>query len=93
MQLVDLQGAMTPLPSNSFTTRETIGKLCVDADRACADGDVARLRRVVQQLLLFVPEPLHCELGRLADACVSDPAVAVLLWDGLKTSLYRETAT
>lgn len=81
---------MTPLPSLTRSTRDAIGGLCLAGDRACTAGDLAALREIATELADFTPEPLHCELARLAAACGSDPASAVAAWDALKASLYRE---
>jgi hypothetical protein len=81
---------MTHLPSTSTATARTIGKLCVGGDWACANGDFGGLRHVAQQLADYVPEPTHCELATLADACDADPDRAAELWQRLKRGLYRE---
>ena len=70
---------------------KTIGKLCAGGDWACAHGDYGGLRYVAQQLEVFMPEPIHCELEQLAAACISDPDRAASLWDRLKCRLYRES--
>jgi hypothetical protein len=64
---------MTPMPTRTIATTETIGKLCVGGDWACAHGDFADLRYVAQQLEDFVPEPTHCELAEIAAACIDGP--------------------
>jgi hypothetical protein len=81
---------MTPRPSTTPEASETIGKLCVGGDWACANGDLGGLRHVAQQLADYVPEPVHCELDTLIVACASDPDRAARLWDAIKNQLYRE---
>lgn len=87
-----LVGAMTPMTPIPDTTNvcATIGKLCVGGDWASAHGDFSGLRNVAQQLAGYAPEPLHCALTELAAACCADPERAALLWNELKTQLYRE---
>lgn len=80
---------MTPSPCTPEVTA-TIGKLCVCADRACAHGDFSELRAVALQLAALAPEPVHCELAELAAACGSEPGRATVIWDRLKTRLFRE---
>ncbi len=73
-------------------TREiahTTGELCVGGDWACAHGDVSALRNIALQLAVSVPEPLHCRLVKLAEACHSDPERAAELWSQLKQHLYQ----
>lgn len=87
---------MTPssaLPSSSPDTVRAIGVLCVGGDWACAHGDFAALRNVAQRLAARTPEPLHCDLVELANACASDPHRASVLWDQLKPRLYRSGET
>lgn len=79
-----------PTPPTSKVVRQTIGKLCVGGDWACAHGDFSGLRHVAQQLASYAPEPIHCELTELAAACATDPDHAVQLWDRLKNQLYRD---
>ncbi|MBL9012523.1 MAG: hypothetical protein JNL83_00010 [Myxococcales bacterium] len=81
---------MTPLPSTTRSTRNEIGRLCLAGDHACAAGDLAALREIAHELADFTPEPLHCELARLAAACAADPARAIATWDEVKACLYRE---
>jgi hypothetical protein len=81
---------MTLEPITTRRISHEIGKLCVGGDWACAQGDLDGLRHVVQQLAAYVPEPLHCELERLASDCGADPDRATALWDALKDRLYRE---
>ena len=85
---------MMPMTPMSCTPEisETIGKLCVGGDWACAHGDFAGLRHVAQQLADYAPEPIHCELARLAAACISEPRRAAALWDRLKNQLYCEAS-
>jgi hypothetical protein len=87
-----LIGAMTPMTPQPCTAEvsETVGKLCVGGDWACAHGDFAGLRQIVRQLADYAPEPIHCELVELASACSADPDRAALLWQRLKDLLYRE---
>lgn len=80
---------MTPLTRSAEVTA-TIGKLCVGGDRACAHGDFAGLRNVALQLADFAPEPIHCELARLVEACGAEPCRATELWDRLKTQLFQD---
>lgn len=70
-------------------TVHAIGALCVDGDWACAGRDLEALRDVVLALAAYVPEPLHCYLGELADACRAAPDHAVALWDHLKERIYQ----
>lgn len=70
---------------------EKIGKLCVGGDWACANGDLEGLRYVAQQLAVYLPEPMHCELVALAEACACDPNHAVELWGGLKIRVQRSS--
>ncbi len=70
-------------------TARDIGKLCVGGDWACAHGDFAGLRDVVQQLSAYTPEPTHCALVELADACIAEPARAAELWEALKERIFR----
>ena len=87
--LVELHAEMTPSPSSTLETIQSIGKLCAGGDWACAHGDFSGLRNVARQLEDYVAEPLHCQLVDLADACVSDPERASMLWDRVKGILYR----
>jgi hypothetical protein len=80
---------MAPLPCTSEVS-QTIGKLCVGGDWACAHGDFAGLRQVARELADHALEPIHCELVELASACNSDPDRAAALWQELKNQLYRE---
>ena len=81
---------MTPLPSTTRSARNAIGRLCLAGDHACSAGDLLALHEIAQELADFTPEPVHCELTRLAAACRSDPAGAIAAWDAVKASLYRE---
>jgi hypothetical protein len=81
---------MTYSPGVSSSARDAIAKLCLAGDHACTAGDLTALREVASQLAELLPEPLHCELARLAAACGSSPAGAMAAWDALKVSLYRE---
>ena len=67
----------------------TIGELCIDGDRACTQGDLATLRDIALRLAERLPEPMHCELVELRDACLGSPARAVTLWSELKARLFR----
>jgi hypothetical protein len=84
-----LVGAMTSTPCTAEVS-QTIGKLCVGGDWACAHGDFSGLRHVALQLADYAPEPIHCELAALATACSADPERAASIWDRLKPRLYRE---
>lgn len=66
-----------------------IGELCVDGDWACAHGDLGALRHIARTLAARLPEPLHCELTELADACAGDARRAMALWSKVKTGVYR----
>jgi len=68
--------------------RHTIGRLCVEGDRACANGDFAMLRAITEQLAEHVEEPLHCELVALATDC--DDVHLAATWSRLKECVYRE---
>jgi hypothetical protein len=70
-------------------TVHTIGELCVDGDWACAHGDLSALRDVAQQLAAYIPEPMHCHLTALADACYAEPGRAGELWNRLKEHIYQ----
>ncbi len=72
-----------------MTDAHAIGKLCVTGDWACVHGDLEALRSVVARLAEFVPEPLHCDLRALAEACHGERARATALWAGLKDRVYR----
>lgn len=74
--------------THSRETVHAIGELCVGGDWACANGDLAALRDVSQQLAALMTEPLHCSLTELADACYCDPSRAVQLWNQLKAQVY-----
>jgi hypothetical protein len=76
--------------SSSVEVSETIGRLCVSGDWACARGDFVGLGQIALQLADFAPEPFHCELAELAATCNTNPERAVTLWDRVKTKLYRE---
>lgn len=80
---------MMPIQCTTDLT-ETIGKLCVGGDWACAHGDFSGLRHVAQQLAAYAPETIQCELAELATACTTDPDRAAALWDRLKNQVYRE---
>jgi len=81
---------MSRLPSRSIDASETIGRLCVAGDRACATGDLVELRFIAHQLQTFVEQPVHRELAALAVACLCDPQHATDRWRHLKISLYRD---
>jgi len=68
---------------------QTIGQLCVGGDWAWAHGDFGGLRDIVQQLAAYAPEPVHCELVRLAELCLDDLDGAAVLWMRLKDHLYQ----
>jgi hypothetical protein len=87
--LVDAMTPMTPIRCTTEVS-ETIGKLCVGGDWACAHGDFSGLRQVARELADYAPEPIHCELVELASACTADPDRAAALWQRLKDQLYRE---
>jgi hypothetical protein len=87
--LVDAMPPMTPTHSTAEVS-QTIGKLCVGGDWACAHGDFSGLRQVARELADYAPEPIHCELVELASACAADPDRAAALWQRLKNQLYRE---
>jgi hypothetical protein len=70
-------------------TVQTIGELCVAADRACVDGDIATLAGIVRQLAVFAGEPLHCELDALATLCGHDETSAIAAWARVKNRVYR----
>lgn len=74
-------------------TSQAIGELCINGDRACASGDLSELPAVARQLSAYFPEPLHCELAELVDACTSEPAQAIALWNRLKNRVYRPAKT
>lgn len=80
------------LPTTTPEAIETIGKLCIGGDCACAEGDFVGLGCIAQQLADYAPEPIHCELAELASVCTVDPARATALWDRMKSRLYRDRA-
>lgn len=82
---------MTPSPGRSRELSKTIGELIECGDGACTRGDFAGLQQVALQLEDFMPEPLHCRLDAVAAACLAEPNHAVMLWDRVKTALYRES--
>jgi protein-L-isoaspartate(D-aspartate) O-methyltransferase len=84
--LIGAQG----LPDPERISAHAIGQLCVGGDWACAHGDLSGLRDVAQRLAEQVPEPLHCELVALADACHADADHAPERWAQLKELVYRE---
>jgi hypothetical protein len=67
---------------------QTIGRLCVCGDWACAQGDYAGLREIVQRLAASVGEPLHCELLALADGCRPDAELVFARWARIKDLLH-----
>lgn len=84
---------MMRTPVKTRAASESIGKLCMGGDWACAHGDFGGLREVARQLAAHVPEPLHCELETLAAACAAHPAKAVSLWTTLKDRIFQEAWT
>jgi hypothetical protein len=84
---------VTTVQTITTTTLETaraIGELCVDADRACARGDLATLASIALQLAVYTPDPLHCELAALVDLCQArQSARATDTWTSLRDRLYR----
>lgn len=81
---------MSPMTASTTTQiSETIGKLCVGGDWACAHGDFAGLRHVAQQLAAYAPEPLHCTLREIVATCDAQPERAAELWSRLKNLIYR----
>lgn len=81
---------MSPSPSTTVDARDEIGRLCLAGDHACSAGDLSALREVALQLAHFTPEPLHCKLAGLADACDFDAAGAIATWEVVKASMYRD---
>lgn len=78
---------------SSSETALLIGELCIDADRACARGDLPVLAGIAIQLSRLLPEPLHCELAALVDLCQCKHAHrATETWSSLKNRVYRSTA-
>jgi hypothetical protein len=66
-----------------------IGKLCIGADAALADGDFQSLRSFAKRLASYAHEPLHCQLVDLAEACTADIIRAGALWPRLRDRVYR----
>ncbi len=73
----------------SSTRPHLIGELCLGGDWACAHGDFAALRDVVERLSELEHEPLHCELRTIAEACAANPDVAAKLWASIRDRLYE----
>jgi hypothetical protein len=72
-----------------MTTAQAIGKLCIGGDWACEHGDLGALRDIALRLAEYVPEPLHCDLRALVEACYGEQDRATELWNGLKDRVYR----
>lgn len=68
-----------------------IGKLCIAADRACANGDLVLLAGIATQLAALVAPPLDTYLTELAGLCDGDPARAVAAWTRLKEYVYQDS--
>lgn len=71
-------------PGMTIKPELTVGVLCIGGDWACAHGDLEGLRDIAYSLAARAPEPLHCELMRLAEACLRDPDRATAGWVGIK---------
>lgn len=78
--------AMTERPHRGHV----IGAYCVGGDWACAHGDFAGLRHVVEQLCILEGAPLHDELRVIADACTADPDLAATRWMLIRPRLARD---
>ena len=65
--------------------------MCIAADRACANGDLAMLAAIASRLAVLVAPPLDAYLGDLARLCEGDPARAVEVWSRLKEHVYQDT--
>jgi hypothetical protein len=78
--------------TTSGETARTIGELCIGADWACANDDLPALEAIACQLAAYTPEPLHCELARLAELCRSDRTRATDAWSRLKDRVYRSAS-
>jgi hypothetical protein len=74
--------ASHPAPHN-------VGWPCVDGDWAWVHGDFGALRDIAQRLAASAPEPMHCELMKLAELCLYDLDGAAALWTRLKDQLYQ----
>jgi len=78
------------LDTRLHAAAQSIGKLCVGGDWACAHGDYAALRDIALRLSALAPEPMHCTLLELADACFVDSDRASQLWSTCKDALFRD---
>jgi hypothetical protein len=78
---------MTPQTNTSPLASHAIGELCVEADWAWTTGDFRTLRHIAEELAVHFPEPMHCELREVADACVADPQRATARWPVLRDRL------
>jgi len=78
---------MEIVATSSPATR-SIGELCVSGDWAWAHGDLLAMRDIAQQLAIRFGEPIHCDLIKLMELCVDQPAAAAALWARLKEQLY-----
>ncbi len=67
-----------------------IGELCFAGDRACVQQDLGALAGIARQLARLTPEPLHCELMSLAEACDCDRTSAIATWSQIRDRLYGE---
>ena len=88
MAFVGILSAM--LDTRLHANAQSIGKLCVGGDWACAHGDYAALRDIALRLSALAPEPMHCTLLELADACFVDSDRASQLWSTCKDALFRD---
>jgi hypothetical protein len=82
---------MTTMPPTPCTAEvnETIGKLCVGGDWACAHGDFSGLRYVARRLASNAPERIQGQLAELIAACSAAPERAAVLWASTKSQLHR----
>jgi hypothetical protein len=94
--MIRVVGTGTPLeptiavPQTRLDTGPTrsLGELCVAADWALSDGDLDALGEIVRRIADAVPDPLHCDLIELADACTHDPARAWNAWPPLRDRVF-----
>jgi hypothetical protein len=71
------------------TKSHLLGELTVGGDWACAHGDFSGLRDIAHRLCAIAPEPIHCALVELADACLCSPVRASQLWFQLKQTVLQ----
>lgn len=75
---------MTGTKSLLADRERSIGELCIAGDWACMHGDLAALGDVVRRLAEQTPEPLHCEVVALGEACRVAPDRATAAWGQIK---------